>query len=139
VGVRTEVFAQLGVVERQVRAQVEVVGGLPAALDLGAVDLGRAGVADLGEAVRAEHGELEVVPVLVEHRAVEREAMVEPQRLPAELVVRQEVGEVRRTEAAPVDAARAETLGAGDRKSTRLNSSHLGISYAVFCLKKKNK
>src|SRR5947199_6873481 len=26
----------------------------------------------------------------------------------------------------------------GDRKSTRLNSSHLGISYAVFCLKKKN-
>src|SRR5262245_66473660 len=27
----------------------------------------------------------------------------------------------------------------GDRKSTRLNSSHLGISYAVFCLKKKNK
>src|SRR5262245_55430116 len=27
---------------------------------------------------------------------------------------------------------------AQDRKSTRLNSSHLGISYAVFCLKKKN-
>src|SRR5262245_63084000 len=38
-----------------------------------------------------------------------------------------------------------QRLGAGglrrrpDRKSTRLNSSHLGISYAVFCLKKKNK
>src|SRR5262245_63600742 len=29
--------------------------------------------------------------------------------------------------------------GRADRKSTRLNSSHLGISYAVFCLKKKNK
>src|SRR5258705_5343416 len=28
-------------------------------------------------------------------------------------------------------------LAVGDRKSTRLNSSHLGISYAVFCLKKK--
>src|SRR5262245_62444813 len=28
---------------------------------------------------------------------------------------------------------------ARDRKSTRLNSSHLGISYAVFCLKKKIK
>src|SRR3712207_8641595 len=27
--------------------------------------------------------------------------------------------------------------GAGDRKSTRLNSSHANISYAVFCLKKK--
>src|SRR5437899_6153963 len=30
-------------------------------------------------------------------------------------------------------------LPAPDRKSTRLNSSHLGISYAVFCLKKKKK
>src|SRR2546426_3309350 len=29
--------------------------------------------------------------------------------------------------------------GQGDRKSTRLNSSHLVISYAVFCLKKKKK
>src|SRR5688572_32438833 len=29
--------------------------------------------------------------------------------------------------------------GAGDRKSTRLNSSHSQISYAVFCLKKKKK
>src|SRR5262245_36915452 len=28
-------------------------------------------------------------------------------------------------------------LAPQDRKSTRLNSSHLGISYAVFCLKKK--
>src|SRR5437899_3977697 len=51
--------------------------------------------------------------------------------------------------------ARTRNLGAGlsthygpsllllridrDRKSTRLNSSHLGISYAVFCLKKKTK
>src|SRR3712207_7774760 len=31
---------------------------------------------------------------------------------------------------------RTEDLG-GDRKSTRLNSSHANISYAVFCLKKK--
>src|SRR5258705_9776765 len=30
-------------------------------------------------------------------------------------------------------------LVVADRKSTRLNSSHLGISYAVFCLKKKTK
>src|SRR5438477_8193674 len=28
--------------------------------------------------------------------------------------------------------------GRGDRKSTRLNSSHMSISYAVFCLKKKS-
>src|ERR1039458_10705444 len=31
-----------------------------------------------------------------------------------------------------------ELNGAVDRKSTRLNSSHLGISYAVFCLKKND-
>src|SRR5258708_16446318 len=31
------------------------------------------------------------------------------------------------------------TVGGGDRKSTRLNSSHQIISYAVFCLKKKKK
>src|SRR5947209_13433222 len=35
-------------------------------------------------------------------------------------------------------AARA-LLGRTDRKSTRLNSSHANISYAVFCLKKKKK
>src|SRR5438067_6453520 len=31
-----------------------------------------------------------------------------------------------------------ETSAPEDRKSTRLNSSHVSISYAVFCLKKKN-
>src|SRR3712207_7648880 len=35
-----------------------------------------------------------------------------------------------------LDRRRGST--AGDRKSTRLNSSHANISYAVFCLKKKN-
>src|SRR5690349_23159400 len=33
---------------------------------------------------------------------------------------------------------RAEVRQPEDRKSTRLNSSHVEISYAVFCLKKKN-
>src|SRR5437870_6321309 len=32
-----------------------------------------------------------------------------------------------------------ESIQFGDRKSTRLNSSHVAISYAVFCLKKKKK
>src|SRR3712207_7016830 len=32
-----------------------------------------------------------------------------------------------------------DRLGCRDRKSTRLNSSHANISYAVFCLKKKQK
>src|SRR5690625_7147473 len=45
----------------------------------------------------------------------------------------------------PQNAARVSEAGtrrgeiAGDRKSTRLNSSHVAISYAVFCLKKKNR
>src|ERR1035438_10773306 len=34
---------------------------------------------------------------------------------------------------------RSQESALRDRKSTRLNSSHLGISYAVFCLKKKKK
>src|SRR5471030_3396443 len=34
--------------------------------------------------------------------------------------------------------ARKKIEASRDRKSTRLNSSHLGISYAVFCLKKNN-
>src|SRR5690348_8857961 len=34
--------------------------------------------------------------------------------------------------------AMGSLFNAGDRKSTRLNSSHPSISYAVFCLKKKN-
>src|SRR5438034_8992408 len=38
-----------------------------------------------------------------------------------------------------VSTMRAFALPATDRKSTRLNSSHTVISYAVFCLKKKNK
>src|SRR5438477_5845959 len=36
-------------------------------------------------------------------------------------------------------AAAPARRGGRDRKSTRLNSSHMSISYAVFCLKKKKK
>src|SRR5215475_15529664 len=39
----------------------------------------------------------------------------------------------------PVRRALALAPGVRDRKSTRLNSSHVKISYAVFCLKKKKK
>src|SRR3712207_7010411 len=40
--------------------------------------------------------------------------------------------------AAGAQVAGGRERGVGDRKSTRLNSSHANISYAVFCLKKKN-
>src|SRR5258705_8736448 len=45
----------------------------------------------------------------------------------------------RRFFTADVGAGAAMQMDLEDRKSTRLNSSHLGISYAVFCLKKKKK
>src|SRR5436309_7311595 len=42
-------------------------------------------------------------------------------------------------EAVMLDTAVASYFTTADRKSTRLNSSHVKISYAVFCLKKKKK
>src|SRR5947207_9077790 len=45
----------------------------------------------------------------------------------------------RSAEDAPLTISRVGCSRPGDRKSTRLNSSHTVISYAVFCLKKKKK
>src|SRR2546422_1957560 len=49
-----------------------------------------------------------------------------------------EAGEYAAFEPDAPASAIAERAGRADRKSTRLNSSHGYISYAVFCLKKKN-
>src|SRR3712207_8918171 len=49
------------------------------------------------------------------------------------------VGEAERVEDARAALDDREQLLVRDRKSTRLNSSHANISYAVFCLKKKKK
>src|SRR5690349_22958744 len=46
---------------------------------------------------------------------------------------------VRQHGAGGREHAGANQVGRRDRKSTRLNSSHVEISYAVFCLKKKKK
>src|SRR3712207_9271210 len=48
------------------------------------------------------------------------------------------VGEEVHAAVAKLGGERRDQLGR-DRKSTRLNSSHANISYAVFCLKKKKK
>src|SRR5699024_12102078 len=45
---------------------------------------------------------------------------------------------VRPATPAPTPDPHIVVLNEQDRKSTRLNSSHVSISYAVFCLKKKN-
>src|SRR3712207_8727306 len=44
---------------------------------------------------------------------------------------------VHRAPRAPRPGQRPQRMRLSDRKSTRLNSSHANISYAVFCLKKK--
>src|SRR3712207_7095449 len=72
-----------------------------------------------------------------------RSDLKEKGELPEDLVVKVSV-QLAAANAAAVKAM--EDLGADtynvptdlDRKSTRLNSSHANISYAVFCLKKKN-
>src|SRR3712207_8759225 len=50
-----------------------------------------------------------------------------------------DVGRVRAAAEPVFGVEDAGADGEGDRKSTRLNSSHANISYAVFCLKKKKK
>src|SRR3712207_6888809 len=67
------------------------------------------------EAREREVGRLQGVPLAREHRL-----------------------ELREHERRDGDGLRRSRVDA-DRKSTRLNSSHANISYAVFCLKKKNK
>src|SRR2546427_8086767 len=64
----------------------------------------------------------DALPIFARHRA----------RLPEDTVPRDVRG-------LPIAGYRHAAVTARDRKSTRLNSSHSQISYAVFCLKKKKK
>src|SRR5256885_11982750 len=73
------------------------------------------------EDARSDRLDAEGREALWEHRVDERAGRVD--RVPAAVE--------------DVDFAVGEVRGVQDRKSTRLNSSHLVISYAVFCLKKK--
>src|SRR3712207_7421537 len=81
----------------------------------------------------------DALPILADHahaRAVERR-----QQLVADGAVVLDEGEELHALRPPREARRARVavVGVADRKSTRLNSSHANISYAVFCLKKKKK
>src|SRR5438445_4897825 len=58
---------------------------------------------------------------------------------PYTTLFRSPIAEISVTRRPESTSRRSKLCGAsGDRKSTRLNSSHANISYAVFCLKKKN-
>src|SRR2546426_3932955 len=116
-------------VDDELRAAIVRVEELAAAGAAG----DRAGVADLA----ARFG--------VRGRAVEdhldlgtlRRLAHAPEPAPARLHDRQDAR--GRRERVVADELDAWELGGEDRKSTRLNSSHLVISYAVFCLKKKKR
>src|SRR2546430_12577034 len=55
----------------------------------------------------------------------------------AEVIRKNQLGVTKMGLAKKLDGDPANPVNQGDRKSTRLNSSHSQISYAVFCLKKK--
>src|SRR2546427_12817083 len=75
---------------------------------------------------------------VVTYGAVVHRALVAAKELEERDGVRAEVIDLRSL--SPVDwDAIARSVQKTDRKSTRLNSSHSQISYAVFCLKKKKK
>src|SRR3712207_7307012 len=61
------------------------------------------------------------------------------QRRPARDAVEDDPRRLVEVGAQQLVAAAGDVAAVVDRKSTRLNSSHANISYAVFCLKKKNK
>src|SRR5688500_12190623 len=136
-------------VEQQVRAGGDAVleaEGDERELHLGAARPRREGVEDLAAdlvhvPLAGVEDEIRHAAQLVEHRALALDRLVHRQlalgqrvRAPGlreaahQRVLRGLEEEQRRAHAARVDGA--------DRKSTRLNSSHLVISYAVFCLKK---
>src|SRR3989475_6944311 len=85
------------------------------------------GRAEQGDGARAPRGRANPRGIAARRRRAERD------RIPGG---RRDLHAVRRLDPFPPDPRRI--LGRGDRKSTRLNSSHSQISYAVFCLKKKN-
>src|SRR5258708_28188244 len=79
----------------------------------------------LAEGSRRECGAYRETRVATTSRQRHRKAAMRPRRIPADA-------------GSPAGRWAKACGGYRDRKSTRLNSSHQIISYAVFCLKKKN-
>src|SRR5215813_5801441 len=79
-----------------------------------------------------------VLGILTGHRPIPIMATIHPGRLRRMDTIHMGAIRIPIMEAMPT-ATRTTSRGTRDRKSTRLNSSHVRISYAVFCLKKKKK
>ena len=118
VGIAAVVLGQLGVGVRARAGEGQPPRRLPGDVAFDADHPRLAGVADDGQRVRPQERELEVLPVLVEHRAVEPQAVLQPRGLPADLVIGQVVGLIRRQVAVAVDAAGPEA--GGDRAVDQL-------------------
>src|SRR2546426_5508789 len=108
----------------------------------------KAALAGVSGVRRISHFDPEGLPTQIA-AALAEPALIEEFRAEAELDALEPRGTVvgvRAARGAVVAAGASAVLASpragvfvGDRKSTRLNSSHLVISYAVFCLKKKKK
>src|SRR5205809_2963510 len=77
-------------------------------------------------------------PTLFPYTTLFRSGHVRPERVGAQVHVTSGAAKVPPALVRGRDHRSERRIGPQDRKSTRLNSSHGYISYAVFCLKKKN-
>src|SRR3712207_209379 len=89
--------------------------------------------ADDAVVVAPDTGEVKVAKRLADHLGLPWAIVNKMRREPGTSEVTHIIGDVSNKRVIMID----DLIDRGDRKSTRLNSSHANISYAVFCLKKK--
>src|SRR2546426_12817899 len=116
----------------------QAVPGVAAAEQLGVADFRARLVAELVAGRDSRERDVRAAAVRVGELALQLDRRIPVHREAAALAIEAEVlGSVAR--AGELGEPRDHDRLARDRKSTRLSSSHLVISYAVFCLKKKKK
>src|SRR2546422_1060139 len=109
---------------RLAQAEADLAVALAGVSNRARVGQAEAQVAQMQANAEKAHADLERIKPLAEKDIVPKQALDAAEA-------------AARAADAGLAAAQAALLGAEDRKSTRLNSSHGYISYAVFCLKKK--
>src|SRR6266511_2520225 len=89
------------------------------------------------DASRSSSSQVGLEPALLRRARAAVDVRIEGNQMPGTQVIAVVAHPLRPGGTAEVAKVACRTRG--DRKSTRLNSSHVKISYAVFCLKKKKK